>query len=156
MTTEDGPGMVREKMIVEYPADTRLSQSSTTPGGRSSLLRDEDNQLAGHSVLFPADDDLLTRAEADALADARVRLTQAEAEAMLKLAMVGAAAAGIAVTAVAVKAAPYVRKGFATLKSKLNRGEPELPDEASDAIIEIEFPGRTTRSEQPPREMPAS
>ncbi|WP_405819576.1 hypothetical protein OG241_30055 [Streptomyces sp. NBC_01390] len=119
MTTEDGPRMVREKMIVEYPADTRLSQSSTTPGGRSSLLRDEDNHLAGHSVLFPADDDLLTRAEA---------------EAMLKLAMAGAAAAGIVVTAAAVKAAPYVRKGFATLKSKLNRGEPELADEASGTI----------------------
>lgn len=156
MTTEDGPGMVREKMIVEYPADTRLSQSSTTPGGRSSLLRDEDNHLAGHSVLFPADDDLLTRAEADALADARVRLTQAETEAMLKLAMAGAAAVGIAATAAAVKAAPYVKKGFATLKTKLNRGEPELADEASGTIIEIDSPGRTTRSEQPPREMPAS
>ncbi|AEN11485.1 hypothetical protein GTW44_11610 [Streptomyces sp. SID8360] len=148
--------MVREKMIVEYPADTRLSQSSTTPGGRSSLLRDEDNHLAGHSVLFPADDDLLTRAEADALADARVRLTQAEAEAMLKLAMAGAAAVGIAATAAAVKAAPYVKKGFATLKTKLNHGEPELADETSGTIIEIDSPGRTTRSEQPPREMPAS
>jgi hypothetical protein len=83
-------------------------------------------------VLFPADDDLLTRAEADALADARVRLTQAEAEAMLMLAMAGAAAA--------VKAAPYVRKSFANLKSKLNRGEPELTDETSGNIIEIEFP----------------
>ena len=81
---------------------------------------------------------------------------QAVAEAMLKLAMAGAAAAGIVVTAAAVKAAPYVKKGFATLKSKLNRGEPELPDEASEAIIEIEFPGRTTWSEQPPREMPTS
>ncbi|MGI5256565.1 hypothetical protein [Streptomyces angustmyceticus] len=156
MTTEDGPGVVREKMIVEYPADTRLSQSSTTPGGRSSLLRDADNHLAGHSVLFPADDDLLTRAEADALADARVRLTQAEAEAMLKLAVAGAAAVGIAVTAAAVKAAPYVKKGFATLKSKLNRSEPELPDEAAEAIVEIKFSGRTTRSEQPSREMPTS
>jgi hypothetical protein len=155
MTNEDGPGMVREKMIVEYPADTRLSQSSTTPGGRSSLLRDEDNHLAGHSVLFPADD-LLTRAEADALADARVRRTQAEAEAVLKLAMAGAAAAGIAVTAAAVKAAPYVKKGFATFKSKLNRGEPELADEASGTIIEIEFPERTTRSKQPPHKLPAS
>ncbi|MCX5278196.1 hypothetical protein [Streptomyces virginiae] len=122
--TTDEPAMVREKMIVEYPADTRLSQSSTTPGGRNGLLRDEGNHLAGHSVLFPADD-LLTRAEADALADARVRLTQTEAEALLKLAMIGAAAAGIAATVAAVKAAPYVRKGFANLKSKLNRGEPE-------------------------------
>ncbi|MFF7969426.1 hypothetical protein ACFZC3_29270 [Streptomyces sp. NPDC007903] len=156
MTTEDGPGMVREKMIVEYPADTRLSQSSTTPGGRSGLLRDEDNHLAGHSVLYPADDDLLTRAEAEALADARVRLTQDEAEAMLKLAVAGAAAAGIAVTAVAVKAAPLVRKGIANLKGKLNRGVPALADEASGTIIEVEFPGRTARSEQPPRELPTS
>ncbi|MFJ7423832.1 hypothetical protein ACIQXD_35340 [Streptomyces uncialis] len=156
MTTEDGPGMVREKMFVEYPADTRLSQSSTAPGGRNGLLRDEDNHLAGHSVLYPADDDLLTRAEADALADARGRLTQAEVEAMLKLAMAGAAAAGIVVTAAAIKAAPCVRKGFANLKSKLNRGAPKIADEASGTIIEIEVPERTTRSEQPPRALPSS
>lgn len=146
--------MVREKMIVEYPADTRLSRSSTTPGGLNGLLRDEDNHLADHGVLYPADDDLLTRAEADALADARVKLTQDEAAAMLKLAVAGTAAVSVVVTAAAVKAAPYVRKGIANLKAKLNRGVPELADEASGTIIEIEFPGRTARSEQPPGEMP--
>ncbi|MFE5666938.1 hypothetical protein ACFQ7W_23820 [Streptomyces niveus] len=128
MTTGDVPGMVREKMIVEYPADTHLSQSSTTPGGRNGLLRDEDNQLVGHSVLYPADDDLRTRAEA---------------KATLKLAV--PAAAGAALTYAAVKAAPHVRKGFANLKSKLNRGEPEVAEEKSVTVIEIEFPGRTAR-----------
>ncbi|WP_329075348.1 hypothetical protein [Streptomyces niveus] len=57
--------------------------------------------------------------------------------------MAGAAAVGIAVTYAAVKAAPYLRKGFASLKSKLNHGEPELAEEKSVTIIEIEFPGRT-------------
>ncbi|MEV8407449.1 hypothetical protein AB0R12_17015 [Streptomyces niveus] len=130
MTTGDVPGMVREKMIVEYPADTHLSQSSTTPGGRNGLLRDEDNQLVGHSVLYPADDDVLTRAEA---------------KATHRLAVAGAAVAGAALTYAAVKAAPHVRKGLANLKSKLNRGEPELAEEKSVTIIEIEFPGRTAR-----------
>lgn len=40
-----------ELMVVQRPSDTHLSESST-PGGKSPLVRDDDNTLVTQAVLF--------------------------------------------------------------------------------------------------------
>lgn len=76
---------------VERPAGTHLSRSST-PGGYSTLARNDDNELDTHAVLFPAEN-------------------------VIKVAV----AAGIVVGLAAAKVAPYVKNGFHDLTSKLSR-----------------------------------
>lgn len=94
MASVDLPGTVRDLMWVVRPAETHLSQSST-PGGSSALVRDDDKTLVTHAVLFPAENVIKV------------------------VAAVGAA--GIAVGVVAAKATPHVKNRFNDLKSKLNR-----------------------------------
>lgn len=90
MASVDLPGTVRDLMWVVRPAETHLSQSST-PGGSSALVRDDDKVLVTHAVLFPAENVIKV------------------------VAAVGAA--GI----VAAKATPHVKNRFNDLKPKLNR-----------------------------------
>lgn len=91
-------GSIWELMLTKRPSDTHFSQSST-PGGKSPLVRDDDNTLNTHAVLFDGDKAAL------------VILT-----------------AGVVVTAAAVKAAPYVKSGLISLKSKLRRRAEETTD----------------------------
>ncbi|MFJ7909274.1 hypothetical protein [Kitasatospora sp. NPDC096204] len=89
-----------ELMLVQRPSDTHLSQSST-PGGKSALARDDDNELATHAVLFPG----------------------------TKVAL-GLLGAGVVLGVAAAKAAPHVRSGLTSLKAKLSRrteGDAEAP-----------------------------
>ncbi|MFC8006953.1 hypothetical protein ACFUCH_08090 [Streptomyces olivaceus] len=90
---------IRELMLVEHPSDTHLSQSSTA-GGKSPLARNDDNTLNTHAVLF------------DGTTAALVIL-----------------GTGVALGAAAVKAAPLVKSGLISLRSKLRR----LADETTDA-----------------------
>ncbi|MFD7137792.1 hypothetical protein [Streptomyces sp. NPDC059894] len=89
---------IRELMLVEHPSDTHLSQSST-PGGKSPLARNDDNTLNTHAVLFDG-----TKAA---------------------LVILGT---GVALGAAAVKAAPHVKSGLISLKSKLRRRAEETTD----------------------------
>ncbi|MDX3588889.1 hypothetical protein OG920_46025 [Streptomyces europaeiscabiei] len=89
---------IRELMLVEHPSDTHLSQSST-PGGKSPLARNDDNTLNTHAVLFDG-----TKAA---------------------LVILGT---GVALGAVAVKAAPQVKSGLISLRSKLRRRAEETTD----------------------------
>ncbi|MGW3073278.1 hypothetical protein [Kitasatospora sp. NPDC001132] len=84
-----------ELMLVQRPSGTHLSQSSTA-GGKSALARNDDNELTTHAVLFPG----------------------------TKVAL-GILGAGVALGVVAVRAAPHVRSGLISLKSKLTRGTEE-------------------------------
>lgn len=57
MAPDDPMEVVREKMWVERPAGTHLSQAGTT-GGYSTLARDDDtNKLETHATLFPIVED---------------------------------------------------------------------------------------------------
>jgi hypothetical protein len=57
MTHEDPIEVVRERMWVERPAGTHLSQAGAT-GGYSALARDDDtNKLKTHAALFPVIED---------------------------------------------------------------------------------------------------
>ncbi|MFE2261758.1 hypothetical protein [Streptomyces griseosporeus] len=87
-----------ELMLTKHPSDTHFSQSST-PGGKSPLVRDDDNMLNTHAVLFDGDKALL-----------------------------GILTAGVVVTAAAVKAAPHIKSGLISLKSKLRRKAGETTD----------------------------
>ncbi|MEU4202880.1 hypothetical protein [Streptomyces sp. NPDC045470] len=98
-----------ELMLVQRPTGTHLSQSST-PGGKSPLALDDDNKLVTHAVLF------------DGTKTALVIL-----------------GAGVALGAAAVKAAPYVKSGLTSLKSKLRR----RPEETAD--IEPPLASRSSR-----------
>ncbi|WP_331755813.1 hypothetical protein [Streptomyces sp. NBC_01643] len=113
---------IRDLMWVERPAETHLSQSST-PGGSSSLARDDDNALVTHAVLFPAED--------------IIKLVAATAAT--------AAAVGIVVGAAAVKAAPRVKNRFNDLKSKLNRKSQDTVQEAATANERTGQPSRRYR-----------
>ncbi len=54
---KDEPDIIREKMWVERPAGTHLSQAGK-PGGFSTLARDDDtNELETHATLYPVDDE---------------------------------------------------------------------------------------------------
>ncbi|MGW0672528.1 hypothetical protein [Streptomyces sp. NPDC002746] len=144
MTSEDRRGRIQERVIIEYPDGTRLSKSHVpgdAPDGRSSLLRDYDNRLAGHGVILDPEEELLTRSEADQLADERVRQAQEDADVRLRLFTAGSALATLATYALVTKAAPRVKTGYTRLKAKLNR-QPEPAVEAPAATIEVEFIGR--------------
>ncbi|MFF3625357.1 hypothetical protein [Streptomyces sp. NPDC002467] len=85
-------------MLVKHPSDTYLSQSSD-PGGKSALARDEDKNLVTHAVLFDGDK-----------------------------AALGILGAGVVLGIAAVKAAPRVKSGLISLKSKLSRRAEETAD----------------------------
>ncbi|MEV7931181.1 hypothetical protein [Kitasatospora sp. NPDC088779] len=91
-------GSIWELMLTKRPSDTHFSQSST-PGGKSPLARDDDNMLNTHAVLFDGDK-----------------------------AALAIFAAGAAVAFAAVKAAPHVKNGLISLKSKLSRQAEETAD----------------------------
>ncbi|MBY8844606.1 hypothetical protein [Streptomyces sp. SP2-10] len=105
-------GWIWELMLVQRPSDTHLSQSST-PGGKSPLARDDDNTLVTQAVLFSGNK-----------------------------AVLGILSAGVVMGAAAVKAAPHVKSGLISLKSKLSRRAKEAADvEApvpSPAVAEAE------------------
>lgn len=114
MAYDEVTGTIRDMFVVERPAGTSLSDSSS-PGGISALLRDPANVLAGHAVLYPAD------AELDELkAEAREEGRQ---EGVANGVVIGVAAtvAVAALATVAVKAAPYIKSTLNGLRSKLNR-----------------------------------
>ncbi|GAA2299257.1 hypothetical protein GCM10010234_47330 [Streptomyces hawaiiensis] len=87
-----------ELMLTKRPSETHFSQSST-PGGKSPLVRDDDNTLNTHAVLFDGDK-----------------------------AVLGILTATVVVTAAAVKAAPHVKSGLISLKSKLRRRAEDTTD----------------------------
>ncbi|MFG2141482.1 hypothetical protein [Streptomyces sp. NPDC048650] len=87
-----------ELNLVQRPSDTHLSKSST-PGGTSPLARDDDNTLVTHAVLFSGNK-----------------------------AVLGILGVGVVVGVAAVKAAPHVKSGLISLKSKLSRRAEETAD----------------------------
>ncbi|MFG2905441.1 hypothetical protein ACGF13_10335 [Kitasatospora sp. NPDC048286] len=92
-----------ELLLVQRPSDTHLSESST-PGGKSALARNDDNELTTHAVLFPG----------------------------TKVAL-GILGAGVVLGVAAAKAAPHVRSGLISLKSKLTRRSEEGADAEAPA-----------------------
>lgn len=123
--------------MVEYPSTTRLSQSST-PGGRSSLARNDENGLTTHAVLFPADD------EVDRIRAEGVRAGYTDG------AQVGLAvgvAVGAVVTLLALKAAPHVKSRFADLRAKLGwKAEVAVEVLPGEAGAEVETPQSENRT----------
>lgn len=49
--------MARHRFEVEVPEGTHLSFSRKDDGGFSALLRDKNNDLVDHAVLYPIDDE---------------------------------------------------------------------------------------------------
>lgn len=94
-------------MLVKRPSDTHLSESST-PSGKSALTRDDDNTLVTQAVLFPGDK-----------------------------AALGILSAGVVLGVVAVKAAPHVKSGLISLKSKLSRRTEETADVETPAALTV-------------------
>ncbi|MEU0665278.1 hypothetical protein ABZ508_13865 [Streptomyces lavendulocolor] len=136
MAYDEETGTIRDVFVVERPAGTSLSDSSS-PGGISALLRDAANVLAGHAVLYPAD------AELDEIrAEAREEGRQ---EGVMKGVVIGVAAAGLG--ALAVKAAPHIKSKLNSLRTKLNR-KPEDTAETGPLQAVPEPPG--TQDEEPP------
>ena len=83
--------MPREKMWVDYPDGTHLSQSRQDPGGFSTLARDDGtNSLTTHATLHPITDD------------------EAEFDLSRLLVWVGGVLGGIVLGAAAVKVTPHV------------------------------------------------
>lgn len=83
--------MPREKMWVDYPDGTHLSQSSQDPGGFRGLARDDaTNNLMGHATLHPIIDD------------------DTESDLSRLLVWVGGVLGGIVLGAAAVKVTPRV------------------------------------------------
>ncbi|MFI7610684.1 hypothetical protein ACIBP6_05525 [Nonomuraea terrae] len=118
MASDDLAGTNRKLMWVEYPARTHLSESST-PGGSSALVRDDDNALVTQAVLFPADY-------------------------VIKAVAAVGVAVGVAMGIVAVKGTPHVKNRFNDLKSKLNRKSADTieapaqearPEQSDDVVI---------------------
>lgn len=84
--------MPSEKMRVDYPEGTHLSQSRQDPGGLNALVRDDETgNLKGQATLHPITDD-------DAESD----------PSRLLVLVTGAALGGIVLGAAAVKVTPYV------------------------------------------------
>ncbi|MET9554527.1 hypothetical protein [Streptomyces sp. NPDC006645] len=137
MAYDEETGTIRDVFVVERPAGTSLSDSSS-PGGISALLRDAANVLAGHAVLYPADAEL-----GEIRAAAREKGRQ---EGMLI--GVVATVAAVAVGAVAVKAMPHAESKLNSLRSKLNRKPGDSPETAPLQAVP-EPPA--TKDEVPPR-----
>ncbi|MFI0155932.1 hypothetical protein [Streptomyces lydicus] len=137
MAYDEETGTIRDVFVVERPAGTSLSDSSS-PGGISALLRDAANVLAGHAVLYPADTEL-----DEIRAEAREEGRQ---EGVANGVVIGVAAAALG--AVAVKAAPHIKSKLNGLRSKLNR-KPEDTAETSPLRAVPESPA--TKDEEPPR-----
>lgn len=96
-------GMDREKMWVERPSGTHLSQSRTA-GALSALVRSDDsNKLETHATLFPVDDEDEDEPSAPASGVALVAL---------------GVAVGVAGTLAVIKAAPHVKSRLNDLTSK--------------------------------------
>ncbi|MFD4997032.1 hypothetical protein [Streptomyces buecherae] len=118
MTSDDPTEMVRERMWVERPAGTRLSQSRTS-GGYSPLVRgDATHHLETHVTLYPdtADDEDDGEGERES------------SETALKVAI--GVAVGIAGTLAVVKAAPVVKRRLNDLRSKWRRNSAkETPED---------------------------
>ncbi|MEU9228965.1 hypothetical protein AB0D40_31945 [Streptomyces massasporeus] len=137
MAYDEETGTLRDVFVVERPAGTSLSDSSS-PGGISALLRDAANVLAGHAVLYPAD------AELDEIrAEAREEGRQ---EGVANGVVIGVAAAVLG--AVAVKAAPHIKSKLNGLRSKLNR-KPE--DTAQTGPLQAVPEPPATKDEERPR-----
>lgn len=140
MAYDEETGTVRDVFVVERPAGTSLSDSSS-PGGISALLRDAANVLAGHAVLYPAD------AELDEIrAEAREEGRQ---EGVANGVVVGVVAtvAAAALGAVAMKAAPPIKSTLNSLRSKLNR-KPE--DIAETGTLQAMPEPPATKDKEPP------
>ncbi|MFE5398651.1 hypothetical protein ACFQ9U_29345 [Streptomyces sp. NPDC056568] len=137
MAYDEETGTIRDVFVVERPAGTNLSDSSS-PGGISALLRDAANALAGHAVLYPAN------AKLDEIrAEAREEGRQ---EGVANGVVIGVAVAALG--AVAVKAAPHIKTKLNGLRSKLNR-KPE--DTAETGPLQTVPEPPATRDEEPPR-----
>ena len=96
-----------ELMLTKRPADTHFSKSST-PGGESPLARDDDNTLNTHAVLF------------DGTKTALVIL-----------------GTGVTLGAAAMRAAPEVKRGLISLKSKLRRRAEEAVDAEAPVSLTV-------------------
>ncbi|MFZ4161520.1 hypothetical protein ACOZDE_24325 [Streptomyces griseoincarnatus] len=96
-----------ELMLTRRPSDTRFSKSST-PGGESPLARDDDNTLVTHAVLFDGT--------------------------KTALAILGT---GVALGAAAMKAAPHVKSGLISVKSKLRRQAEDTADAESPVPLTV-------------------
>ncbi|WP_327136275.1 hypothetical protein OG311_40350 (plasmid) [Streptomyces sp. NBC_01343] len=137
MAYDEETETIRDVFVVERPAGTSLSDSSS-PGGISALLRDAANVLAGHAVLYPAD------AELDEIrAEAREEGRQ---EGVANGVVIGIAAAVLG--AVAVKAAPHIKSKLNGLRSRLNR-KPE--DTAETGPLQAVPEPPATKDEESPR-----
>lgn len=113
-----------ELMLTKRPSDTHFSQSRT-PGGKSPLVRNDENALNTHAVLFDG-----------------------------KLAVLGIFAAGVAVGAVvAVKTAPHVKNGLTSLKSKLVRQAEETTD--AEVLVSLEAVSEVESEEPDPHRLRA-
>ncbi|MFI1360972.1 hypothetical protein ACH4TV_46530 [Streptomyces sp. NPDC020898] len=141
MAYDEETGTIRDVFVVERPAGTSLSDSSS-PGGISALLRDAANVLAGHAVLYPAGTEL-----DEIRAEAREEGRQ---EGVANGVVIGVAAtvAAAALGAVAVKAAPHIKSKLNGLRSKLNR-KPE--DTAETGPLQAGPEPSATKDEEPPR-----
>ncbi|GHE69192.1 hypothetical protein GCM10014715_23770 [Streptomyces spiralis] len=94
-------------MLTKRPSDTHFSKSST-PGGESPLAWDDNNALNTHAVLF------------DGTKTALVIL-----------------GTGVALGAAAMKAAPHVKSGLISLKSKLRRRAEETTDAEAPGPLRV-------------------
>lgn len=92
-------GRIYQLMVVQRPAGTHLSQSSTL-GVKSPLLRDAANKLVGHAGL------------------------SGEYKAPLVILAMGAVAGAVT----GAVAWPYAKSGLISLKSKLSRQADETPE----------------------------
>ncbi|AVI00037.1 hypothetical protein C5L38_34515 (plasmid) [Streptomyces sp. WAC00288] len=119
-------------MMVERPAGTHLSQSST-PGGANALVRDDGNTLVTHAVLYPADEEL-EEARADGV---RVGLVAGVAIGVV---------ATVAVGAVVVKVLLHVKTRLGDLKAKLGRKPEDQEDEDTNETAAQEARPPVTRS----------
>jgi hypothetical protein len=119
MASDDLTEMVRERMWVERPAGTHLSQSRT-PGGFSPLARDDGtNELETHVTLFPDHDE----DEQDLSAT------------VFKVAI--GVAVGVVGTIVSIKAAPHIKSWLNDLKSKWNRSSENSETDSQSATAEM-------------------
>ncbi|MET4610626.1 hypothetical protein ABIC28_001604 [Rhodococcus sp. PvR044] len=118
-------GEIWTPMLARRPAGTHFSESST-PGCKSPLVRNDDNKLATHAELSDG-----TKA----------------AQGVLGVGVALGVALGVGMTVAAMKAAPHVKSGLVSLKSKLRRWGEDITDVEAPvpltvvAEVEPEQPG---------------